>query len=121
MKANTTSNFNYTNPDVGDAAGSLAAHNEFIEGAILDPMMTDSNEACIACHTYVAIDINWTHSYKMFFIADGRGGMWNVTDFDSEGCYNTTTYGNMSGNITSTTDPVVSISPAPINFESDNP
>jgi hypothetical protein len=122
MSTNTTSNFSYTNSSAtGYTPGSLAAHNEFIEGAIDDSMMTDSNEACIACHTYVAIDINWTHSYKMYFEADGRGGAWDVTNFDSEGCYNTTTYGNMSGNITSTTDPVVSISPEPINFDSEKP
>jgi hypothetical protein len=120
FKEMTSSSYSYTDPAVV-GPGSYAAHNEFIQGAINDTMMTDSNEACIACHTYVAIDINWTHSYKMYFEADGRGGAWDVTNFDSEGCYNTTTYGNMSGNITSTTDPVVSISPEPINFNSDKP
>jgi nitrate/TMAO reductase-like tetraheme cytochrome c subunit len=122
MSTNTTSNFSYTNSSAtGYTPGSLAAHNEFIEGAIDDSMMTDSNEACIACHTYVAIDINWTHSYKMYFEADGRGGLWDVTNFDSEGCYNTTTYGNMSGGTYNATSPVISISPAPYGYDSLNP
>jgi hypothetical protein len=87
--------------------GETAAHKAFVMDAIDDPLMEDANEACIACHTYVAIDINWTHAYKMYFEADGRGGVWNVANFDSEGCYNTTTYGNMSGNITGVSEPIV--------------
>lgn len=65
------------------------------------------NEACIACHTHVAIDINWTHKYKMYLEVDGSSGDWTVDSFITEGTYNVTTYGNMSGENVGAMDPVV--------------
>ncbi|MDY6865110.1 MAG: multiheme c-type cytochrome [Halobacteriota archaeon] len=86
--------------DYNDSAsdGSKAAHNDFIKGAIDDTLMEDSNEACITCHTHVAIDINWTHAYSMKLdaVQDSLGN-WDCDDFETNGYYNITTYGNMSG------------------------
>ena len=116
----TTSEFDYNNSVAG--YGSKAAHNDFVEGAIADPLMEDSNEACITCHTHVAIDIDWTHAYKMRLNAvQDSVGDWTCDDFITEGTYNVTTYGNMTGETTGVTDPVVDITPAPPGYDPTNP
>jgi len=98
MKATTGTPFNYTNSSIPTISGTNAAHNAYIEGAINDPLMDDSNEACIACHTHVAIDINWTKEYKIFLEVEGdHDGNWTCKNFASEGNYSVSTYGNMSG------------------------
>ena len=93
----------------GPDTGEKAAHLAFVWGAngTNSTLMEGTNEACIACHTHVAIDINWTHKYKMSLYADGSSGDWTVENFITEGTYNVTTYGNMSGGTTGVTDPVV--------------
>lgn len=87
--------------------GEKAAHRPFVLDAINNSLMEGPNEACITCHTHVAIDINWTHNYKMYLEADGSSGDWTVGNFLTEGTYNVTTYGNMSGENVGATDPVV--------------
>jgi len=79
--------------------GSAAAHWAFVNDSIHNSdLMEGANEACIACHTHVAIDINWTKEYNMALTATAdHEGNWTVGDFKSEGTYNVTTYGNMSG------------------------
>lgn len=115
-KSNTTFIYNSTtNP------GTLAAHNEFVQGAIDDDMMEEANEACIACHTHVATDILWTHAYKMNFTASGVGGVWTVYNFTSEGNYTVLTYGNMTGNTTGVSNVTVTISPTPPGYDETNP
>jgi len=47
--------------------GSAAAHLDFVTSAATDPLLEDSNEACIACHTHVAVKINFTHYGAMEF------------------------------------------------------
>ncbi|MDY6960221.1 MAG: hypothetical protein SVK08_13800, partial [Halobacteriota archaeon] len=88
--------------------GEKAAHRAFVMDSLYNSdLMEGANEACITCHTHVAIDINWTHAYKMSLDADGSsGGDWVVDNFITEGTYNVTTYGNMSGEHTGVTDPV---------------
>ena len=104
----------------GDS-GTAAAHLAFVENATADPLMIESNEACITCHTHVAIDINWTHKYKMSLDADGTSGSWVLSEFIAEGDYNVTTYGNMSGGTTGMTDPEITISPTPPGYDPSNP
>jgi hypothetical protein len=79
--------------------GTAAAHRAFVNDSLyISDLMEGANEACIACHTHVAIDINWTKSYNMVLTATAdHEGNWTVGDFKSEGTYNVTTYGNMSG------------------------
>ncbi|MDY6959819.1 MAG: hypothetical protein SVK08_11765, partial [Halobacteriota archaeon] len=46
--------------------GTKAAHMDFVNDSITESqLMEGANEACITCHTHTAIDINWTHAYKM--------------------------------------------------------
>jgi len=85
----------YNNPD---DTGEKAAHLKFVHDAINEPLMEGANEACITCHTHVAIDINWTKEYNMgLTVAADHEGNWTVGNFKSEGTYNVATYGNMSG------------------------
>ncbi len=59
--------------------GLLAAHQSFVQGANESELMEGENEACIACHTYVAIDINWTNSYNRILLnVDGSSGDWII-------------------------------------------
>ncbi|MDY6965996.1 MAG: cytochrome c3 family protein, partial [Halobacteriota archaeon] len=104
--------------------GSDAAHMAFVWGAngTNSTLMEGTNEACITCHTHVAIDINWTHAYKMSLDAvQNSTGDWNVGNFRTEGTYNVSTYGNMTGGNTGATDPVVEISPEPEGYVSGQP
>ena len=101
--------------------GSQAAHLAFVQDANNSGLMKGANEACITCHTHVAIDINWSHKYKMSLDADESGGSWTVDNFFTEGTYNVTTYGNMSGETTGVTDPIIEIEPEPIGYDQENP
>ncbi|KAF5438040.1 hypothetical protein C5S35_00980 [Candidatus Methanophagaceae archaeon] len=76
--------------------GKMAAHNQFIREAIKDPLMTDSNEACIACHTRVGVNITWTKNTVLEFNASEDDlGNWTLTDFVATGDNITyTTYAN---------------------------
>nr|CBH37856.1 hypothetical secreted protein [uncultured archaeon] len=68
------------------SGGEHAAHNQFIREAILDPLMEDSNEACIACHTRIGVNITWTKNKVMAFDAtEGAQGDWSLTGFTAEG------------------------------------
>ena len=70
--------------------GERAAHNDFIREAINDTLMTDSNEACIACHTRIGVNITWRKSTVMHFDAsEDHNGTWLLTDFEAHG-YNYT-------------------------------
>jgi len=76
--------------------GEHAAHNQFIGQAIKNDLMEDSNEACIACHTRVGVNITWTKNTVLAFTADeNETGVWTVGDFAVEGDNVTyTTYAN---------------------------
>ncbi|MDY6930987.1 MAG: hypothetical protein SVJ22_03615 [Halobacteriota archaeon] len=93
-------------PDLNDTGGK-AAHMAFVIDANGSGLMEETNEACIACHTHTAIDINWSHKYRLTFEADDSSGSWEVDNFVAEGTYNVTTYGNMSGETTGASDPVI--------------
>lgn len=70
----------------GGTGGEHAAHNQFIGQAIHDPLMEDSNEACIACHTRVGVNIQWTKNEIMSFEAgESDLGVWTVSDFAATG------------------------------------
>ncbi len=103
--------------------GSKAAHMDFVNDSIYQSdLMEGANEACITCHTHTAIDINWTHAYKMSLDArQTSAGVWDVSNFRTEGSYNVTTYGNMSGDTVGATDPVIEIVPEPEGYDSENP
>ena len=102
--------------------GIKAAHKAFVDDSIGEDLMEGANEACITCHTHVAIDIDWSHKYKLYLEADGSSGEdWIVDNFLTEGTYNITTYGNMSGETTGVTDPVVNVVEPTGAFDPNNP
>ncbi len=108
--------------------GPEEVHRPFALEANSSNLLKSSNEACIACHTHVAVDINWTKGYKisfnaMEFIAIDGTHNWTVNNFAAEGTAVVQTYGNMSGQINSSTyPPVISLpAPTPINFDINNP
>ena len=115
-----------------DARSILVGHEEvhrpFANEANSSKLLKGANEACISCHTHVAIDINWTKGYKISFNAieftasDGSHN-WTVNNFAAEGTAVVKTYGNMSGQINSTTSPpVISLpAPTPLKFDINNP
>ena len=81
--------------------GSNAAHKTFVLNAINNTDMEGANEACIACHTHIAVKINWTHAYSLEFNAtyglDLPPTHFNVSEFNANGTANVTVYGNGTG------------------------
>lgn len=79
------------NPDTGDAevhkALVKAQDSISVYGGRMAPA---SNDACIACHTHVDVDISYTRPTTLTFIADRTTGNWSLDDFSSTGT-NTTT------------------------------
>jgi hypothetical protein len=66
--------------------GEYAAHNAFLNQAIKNDLMEDSNEACIACHTRVGVNITWTKNTVLEFTAgEDDLGNWTLTDFQATG------------------------------------
>ena len=86
----------YEENGAATGAGQHAAHNQFIGQAIHDPLMEDSNEACIACHTRVGVNISWTKNENLVFTAsEDKNGTWNVSGFEATGSNTTNiTYAN---------------------------
>lgn len=120
----------------GDArsilVGSAEVHKPFVNQAntTANSMLKGANEACIGCHTHVAVDINWTKAYKMAFNAseyvstDASGTTthnWTVGNFSVEGTAKIATYGNQTGSIYSATKPDINIAPTPLGFDPNNP
>ncbi len=86
--------------------GSVEAHRAFVQtpafGGQKDTVdrygYGASNGACIACHTHVAVDINFQKGYKLSFSAvEGQQGNYSVGNFAVEGQVNIAVYGNGSG------------------------
>lgn len=82
--------------------GSLEVHKDFAKNASnTGNILVDENEACVACHTHVAVDINWQKAYKMSFVARESGTVgnhaWVVSNFVTEGTVLIDTYGNRDG------------------------
>ena len=57
-----------------------------------------NNDACIACHTHVAVDINFQKGYKLSFDAtESKTGVYTVSNAAVEGTVNISVFGNQSG------------------------
>ncbi|MCW3140788.1 MAG: cytochrome c3 family protein [Methanophagales archaeon] len=84
--------FNYT---AGDSnSGVLEVHNAYVQEAIKNNWMEDSNEACIACHTDIAMEIDWTLASTMYSEAKANElGKWTMEQFEARDFYETTTFG----------------------------
>lgn len=97
-----TSEFNYSN---GTYTGEYEAHNAFIARAIDNTTLQDSNEACVTCHTHVAVKINWTHARSLEFdigigtpmTTDVGVHNWTLSNWAVNGTANAIVWGNTTG------------------------
>lgn len=88
-----------------ERTGEYAAHNAFVIEAIEDDTLQDSNEACVACHTHVAVKINWTHARSLEFdvglgddvTTDSGVHNWTFTEWSLNGTAHATSWGNTTG------------------------
>ena len=76
--------YNYSWGD--GTGGEYAAHTAFIRESIDDSLMTDSNEACIACHTRIGVNISWTKNVVLDFDAgEDSDGTWSIENIKATG------------------------------------
>ena len=80
--------------------GTKAAHKQFVHDSINETLMEGANEACIACHTRVGVNITWTkNEYLEFTATEGADGNWTIPGFTAGG--ENVTYVNTSNSWTS--------------------
>jgi hypothetical protein len=93
--------------------GDVEAHKDFVtaSGGVLRNDYGAANDACVGCHTHVAVDINFQKKYKLKFDANaftgglnGSHGTWGVGGFGAEGTVDISVYGNGSGETFATSD-----------------
>ncbi len=91
--------------------GKEEVHTAFANGANTSGLLKDANEACIACHTHVAVKISWSKAYMMTFNATetvntsaNSSHSWTVDTFNASGIFNVTTQGNQTGGTNSTSN-----------------
>jgi cytochrome c551/c552 len=85
--------------------GEIAAHNAFIIEALKDDTLQDANEACLACHTMIAVKINWTHRRALEFdigldspvTTDSGVHNWTIDNWAINGTANATVWGLSNG------------------------
>ncbi|KAF5438041.1 Cytochrome c7 [Candidatus Methanophagaceae archaeon] len=75
-----------------DDTGERAAHKDFVNNSINESLMEGANEACIACHTRIGVNITWTKNTVLEFSAvEDDLGNWTLTDFQATGDNETNT------------------------------
>lgn len=91
--------------------GEVEAHTAFVKnpaGSILrqpNKGYGAANIACVACHTHVAVDINFQKKYKVLLNATALGtGSWDVGGYGAEGVVNITVFGNTEGDVWATSN-----------------
>jgi hypothetical protein len=94
--------------------GSVEAHSDFVRapGGVLRNGYGAANDACVACHTHVAVDITFQKKYVLKFDANAnqggayqndsnsttaRTGAWDVGGFSAQGTVNVEEFGNGTG------------------------
>ncbi|VUT27947.1 MAG: putative multiheme cytochrome c [Candidatus Syntrophoarchaeum sp. GoM_oil] len=66
--------------------GNHSAHRKFVLDAMNETLMDGANEACIAYHTHVGINITWTKNVVLEFTAsEDENGNWTIPDFSAAG------------------------------------
>jgi hypothetical protein len=88
-----------------DDTGEKAAHKKFVLDAMNDTTMSGANEACLACHTMIAVKLNWTHARSLEFevgldspVTTETGvHNWTMTNWAVNGTANATVWGNTTG------------------------
>ncbi len=85
--------------------GSMAAHKMFVLEAINNSTLRGANEACVACHTHVAVKIIWHHKRSLEFdvnitnpvtLSNGVHN-WTISDWKVNGTATAISWGNTSG------------------------
>jgi len=67
-------------------SGTEAAHKQFVYDSMNETLMEGANEACIACHTRVGVNITWTkNEYLEFMAEDDAAGNWTIPGFAAGG------------------------------------
>ena len=80
----TAGGFNLTNAP--NDSGTKAAHKAFIVDSKNSTLMTGTNEACIACHTRVGVNITWTKNENLeFTVTEDSEGNWTIPSFAAGG------------------------------------
>lgn len=96
--------FGLTSSD--DDTGAIEAHNAWVKTPGVSKFGNNpenglpeaNNDACIACHTHVAVDINFQKGYKLTFDAiESSTGVYTVGNAAVEGTVAVAIYGNGSG------------------------
>lgn len=86
--------------------GNVEAHNAWVKTPGVSRFGNNpenglpgaNNDACIACHTHVAIDINFQKGYKLVLDAtESNTGVYSVSNSAVEGTVAISVYGNGSG------------------------
>ncbi|MFZ2071133.1 MAG: hypothetical protein WAV32_06005 [Halobacteriota archaeon] len=73
---------NTTDSDTGEKA----AHKKFVLDAMNNSLMEGANEACIACHTRIGVNITWTkNEYLEFTAEEDAAGNWTIPGFTAGG------------------------------------
>ncbi len=87
--------------DYNNDTGALEAHNSWVKtnDTISRYGYGASNDACVGCHTHVAVEINFQKGYLLQFNAsEFANGTYVTSNANVQGIVNVTTYGNASGN-----------------------
>ncbi len=81
--------------------GAEEVHKTFASEANNSAFLKGENEACIACHTHVAVDITWTKATNISLTATEQttptGHTWSVGNFAATGTVIVKTSGNAEG------------------------
>ncbi len=81
--------------------GTVEAHNAWVttNDNISRFGYGASNDACVGCHTHVAVEISFQKGYLLQFNAsESANGTYVTSNANVQGTVNVTTYGNASGN-----------------------
>ncbi len=103
--------------DFSNDTGQVEAHNDFVRQSpdgsnILRVGYGAANDACVACHTHVAVDINFQKKYALKFTANAfQGGnnsaltgKWGVGGYSAQGTVNVEEFGNGTGDAFATSN-----------------
>ena len=70
----------------GSDTGEKAAHKKFVLDAMNESLMDGANEACLACHTRIGVNITWTKRVHMEFTAiEDAAGNRAIPEFTAGG------------------------------------
>lgn len=70
-------------------ANQLESHRDFFWGSKnitrSESGLSDSNEACLSCHSAIGANISWTRRTNITFTADKSDGSWSLSNMNATG------------------------------------